>query len=185
MVTALNQDICKNIKMKKIVILGNSGAGKTTLALQLQQQLNLPLYHLDQLWWLPGWKEDTRENFDRKLGEILRKDSWIIDGEYTRTLAERLKFADTAILLDYPSILCLWRTLKRITLWYGKTRPGMTPGCPEHYDWAFLWYVWRFRRNYMDRINETLQNFHGEVIRLKSPAEAKRFIAHIDRHENQ
>ena len=48
--------------MKKIVIPGNSGAGKTTLALQLQQKLNLPLYHLEQLWWLPGWKEDTREN---------------------------------------------------------------------------------------------------------------------------
>ena len=61
----------------------------------------------------------------------------------------------------------------------------MTPGCPERYDWAFLWYVWRFRRNYMERINETLQNFHGEVIRLKSPAEAKRFLADIDRHENQ
>jgi adenylate kinase family enzyme len=97
------------------VIPGNSGAGKTTLALQLQQKLNLPLYHLDQLWWLPGWKEDTRENFDRKLAEILRKDSWIIDGEYIRTPAERLKFADTAILPDYPSILCLWRALKRIT----------------------------------------------------------------------
>lgn len=65
---------------KRILVFGNSGAGKTTLSLKLAEKLSLPVYHLDRLWWLPGWKTDTRENFDRKLAEILHQDSWIIDG---------------------------------------------------------------------------------------------------------
>ena len=162
--------------MKRILIFGNSGAGKTTLALKLGETLGMPVFHLDQLWWLSGWEHDSRENFDRKLAEILKRECWIIDGEYTRTLPERLKFADTAIYLDFSSIRCFRRVLKRIFTWYGRSRPDMPSGCPERLDWAFLCYVWNFRRRFRPVIEVAFNDCHGNVIRLKTPGEAERFL---------
>ncbi len=161
---------------KRILIFGCSGAGKTTLALKLGSILRLPVFHLDKLWWLPGWKHETREAFDRKLADILKQDAWIIDGEYTRTLPERLKYADTAVFLDFPSGLCFRRTLKRIFFRYGKVRPDMADGCPERFDLPFLVYVWHFRRDFRPRIEEALRDFQGRVIRLTTPAGVEAFL---------
>ena len=154
--------------MKRILIIGCCGAGKTTLAQELGKQLNLPVVHLDKLWWLPGWKEDSQENFDAKLAVILKTGSWIIDGNYMRTLPERLKYADTVIFLDYPRRVSMWRVVKRILCFYGKTRADMTDGCPERLDWNFLRYVWNYNRDMRPRIETALKDFPGRIIRIKN-----------------
>lgn len=155
----------------RILVVGCCGAGKTTLALSLGRELSLPVFHLDQLWWCPGWEENSIENFDWKLQEILQQKQWIIDGNYHRTLAERLKYADTVIFLDYPRRICLWRALKRIFRFHGRTRADMTPGCPERLDWEFLRYIWHFPRDMSPRIEVALAGYPGRVIRLRHPGE--------------
>lgn len=162
--------------MKRILIIGCSGAGKTTLAKQLGTRLGLPVHHLDRLWWLPGWVTDSRENFDEKLAEILKTDKWIIDGDYSRTLPERLKYADTVIFLDFRRTLCLYRALKRILRFYGSVRPDMADGCPERLDGQFLRYVWNFNRDMRPRLEAALDGFSGELIRLKTPCETAAFL---------
>ena len=162
--------------MKRILIVGCSGAGKTTLARELGKRLELPVHHLDRLWWLPGWVQESRENFDAKLAEILKTDRWIIDGDYSRTLPERLKYADTVILLGYSRTLCLFRALKRISRFRGAVRPDMTDGCPERLDWEFLRYVWNFNRDMRPRVEAALESFSGELIRLKTPRETDAFL---------
>ena len=87
--------------MKKIMIIGCPGAGKSTLAKELAAITGLPLYHLDLIWHKPNKTTATREEFDKRLDEILKEDEWIIDGNYQRTLEKRLSFADTVILLNY------------------------------------------------------------------------------------
>ena len=84
--------------MHRILIIGCCGAGKTTLARELGARLGLEPVHLDWLWWRPGWRERGREEFDAELAELLRRPEWILDGNFQRTLPERLKFADTVIL---------------------------------------------------------------------------------------
>ena len=92
-------------KYKRIIIIGNGGAGKSTLARALGDRLGLPVVHLDKLWWLPDWVTRSRAEFDALLAAELEKPEWIIEGNYLRTLALRLSFADLCVFLDYPPAL--------------------------------------------------------------------------------
>lgn len=132
--------------MERILIVGCCGSGKTTMARALGEQTGIPVVHLDSLFWKPGWVETPREEFDALLAEELKKDRWIIDGNYGRTMAMRLQRADTAIVLDFPTIVCLWGVIKRVITNYGTTRPDMGENCPERFDWEFLKFVATFRR---------------------------------------
>ena len=67
--------------MKKVVVLGCSGSGKSTFSLQLHNATGLPLYHLDKVWWKPDRTHITRDEFDKRLDDLVNRDSWIIDGD--------------------------------------------------------------------------------------------------------
>lgn len=154
--------------MRKILIIGCCGAGKSTLSKQLSQQLDLPLYHLDQLWWRPGWKHIERDEFDRQLHEILLRSAWIIDGNFLRTLPERLRYADTVIFLDYSCKRCLWQTVKRFLF---RNRQDKLPGCAEQLDVDFIRFVWNFRQTVRPQILTSLTDFSGNSYIFRTPKE--------------
>ena len=93
--------------MERIVIIGCPGSGKSTLARELGEKLNLTVVHLDRLWWTKGWENVSREEFDERLNNALKLDSWIIDGNYSRTMDARLEKCDTIIYLDFSRWACL------------------------------------------------------------------------------
>lgn len=106
--------------MQKILIIGSPGSGKSTFSFRLSEKLNIPIIHLDKLFWKSGWVSRSKEAFDKLLIEEMEKESWIIDGNYSRTLPMRLEKADTVIFFDYSRFVCLWRVLKRVITNYGK-----------------------------------------------------------------
>ena len=93
--------------MNKVIILGSPGSGKSTFAKALQKLTNLPLYHLDNIWWKPNKTHISRAEFDLELNNIICQPSWIIDGDYSRTYEIRLKYCDTVFFLDYDIDICL------------------------------------------------------------------------------
>lgn len=107
--------------MKRIIVIGCPGSGKTTFAEKLRDKLSLPLFYLDAIWHKPDKTHIPREEFDTRLGEILALDSWIIDGNYSRTLERRMVAADTVILFDLPTEVCLNGAISRL----GKGRYDM------------------------------------------------------------
>lgn len=120
--------------MKRILIIGNAGSGKTTFAKALANTTKLPLVHLDQIFWCGNWEHLSREEFDAILQEELIKPEWIMDGNFSRTLPHRLKYCDTVFYFDLPTITCLWSSTIRVIKNYGKTRKDMGGNCPEYFD---------------------------------------------------
>ena len=100
--------------MKKVIIIGCPGAGKTTFAERLHKKTGLPLYYLDAIWHKPDRTHISREDFDARLTEIFAEDQWIIDGNYSRTIEMRLKECDTVFLFDLPPDVCLQGAIERL-----------------------------------------------------------------------
>jgi len=162
--------------VKRVLVIGCPGSGKTRLAGELARRTGLPLVHLDKLFWLPGWVEPERPAWLAKLAVALAEPEWVMDGNYTNTHAMRLQAADTAIVLEPPRWLCLWRILRRVISGFGRTREDMADGCPERFDLGFLLYVWTFQRKQTPRLEAALREFDGQVIRLRTPREVQSFL---------
>jgi len=168
--------------MQRVAIIGCSGAGKTALAVELGRLLGLPVVHLDQAYWRPGWAMPGVDEWMAIHCRLLEGDRWIIDGNYQSTLEARVRRADTVIWLDYGRRVCLARAVRRWFTSWGRTRPDMAPGCPEHVDLPFLAYIWGFRRRQRPRILGALAALPRgvKVHRVCDPGEVPALLELLD-----
>lgn len=126
----------------KIAILGYSGSGKSTLARKLGFRFNLPVLHMDQINFLPGWIERDRNELRASLEHFLENDNWVIDGNYfSFCLERRLEEADQIILMLFPRRICFLRILKRYLENRNSVRDSSAPGCKEKIDFEFLKWI--------------------------------------------
>ena len=164
--------------MERIIIIGCGGSGKSTLARQLGEKLNLPVVHLDQIWWAPGnWQHLEREEFDRRLMQELEKPRWIMDGNFNRTIEARLEQCDTVIYLDMNRLVCLKSWLGRVIQNWGHARPDMAEGCKEWIDPDFAAWIWNFNKNNRKRYYELLeQQTEKKVLIFKNRRQVAKFL---------
>ncbi len=167
--------------MKRILIIGSCGAGKSTLSRKMSSKLNLPIIHLDQEYWQPGWEETPKSEWEDKVKQLIKRPTYIMDGNYASTLDIRLSEADHLIFLDYPTRISFWRVLKRIISNYGKTRSDMTEGCPERFDIEFLHYVLVFNLISRKRITKILEKHQDQtdIVILKTDKEVNTYLAQL------
>ena len=164
----------------KIAILGYSGSGKSTLARKLGDFYGIPVLHLDQVQFLPGW--EVRDPADSRgiVRAFLEQESWIIDGNYSGFLQEeRLEQADQILLLTFSRAACLLRVWRRYRIYRGRTREDMAAGCPEKLDAEFLrWVLWEGRTSARRRhYRDVVQRYPDKSLRLKNQRQLDRFLA--------
>jgi adenylate kinase family enzyme len=169
--------------MKKIIILGNCGAGKSTLARELGRILGITrICHLDAHYWNEGWviteESAWQEKLAGMLNELDKEDAWIMDGNYSKSLHLRLPYCDTIIYLDFPTWLCLYRIVKRVLRDYGRVRLDMAEGCPEKFDLEFIEYVATYRNKRKPEVMEKLAAYKDKVrfVTLRNPQEVAEFV---------
>lgn len=167
--------------MKKIAIVGSGGSGKSTLARKLGEKLKIDVYHLDSLFWKPNWVGVPKDEQRKIQNELVKKENWIIDGNYGGTMDIRLNAADTIIFLDISRIICVFRVFKRILQYRNRTRPDMSEGCEERFSFKFFKWIWEYpktkRPSILERLKQLLND--KEVIILKSPKEVHRFLKEV------
>lgn len=168
--------------MEKVIIIGCGGAGKSTLALRLGIVLGRKVYHLDALYWKPGWVTTEKAEWKERISQILEEESWIMDGNYGGTMDMRADAADSIIFLDYSTPRCLYGIFKRRIMYHGKTRPDMNEGCPERLDWEFIKWVAQYKRHKAPAIIKKLDDLKLQgktVYHFTSPRETEEFLAKL------
>ena len=158
--------------MKKVIVIGCPGAGKSSFSRLLSEKTGLPLYHLDLIWHKADKTTVLREEFEQRLSGIISKDKWIIDGNYGRTLEMRLKACDTVFLFDLPTEICLEGAISRI----GKKRDDM-PWIEETFDEEFKEWILNFKRDEMPRVYSLLEKYKDKnLIIFKSHKEVDEYV---------
>lgn len=167
--------------MQRILIIGCGGAGKSTLAKQMERLTGLPLIHLDQHYWRPNWVEPSKEIWSQQVQDLIDDPAWIMDGNYGGTMDIRIDRADTVIFLDFPTWRCLSRVVKRTIVHWRRSRPDMTVDCPERFSWQFLQYVAFYNTTRRPKILAKLARLKTDtkVLILRDNRQVKRFLHQV------
>ena len=168
-------------QMKKVLVVGSGGSGKSTFATRLGELLHLEVIHLDKIYWHPGWIETPKAEWLNIVDGLLDQDSWIMDGNYSGSLERRLEVCDTVIFLDMPRSLCVWRTLKRAVIYRKRKRPDMASGCDERLDSKFIRWVWNYSKRTRPKVVARLAAHEAgkKIVTLRSRYEVEEYLAQI------
>jgi adenylate kinase family enzyme len=168
--------------MKRILLIGPGGSGKSTLANKLGEVLGLEVIHLDRYYWSAGWVELPKNKWAITVDELLSRESWVMDGNYSGTLAKRIPASDTIIFLDLPMPQCLWRIIKRQLKFRGTTRPDMAPGCPERLSLQFILWVSKYSQDTRPKVLRLIKELGSTktVVHLRSSREVNKFLSELE-----
>ncbi len=163
------------------MIVGCAGSGKSTLAQNLSKELGIDAMHLDSYFYVAGWKDAPKDQFQKAVEDFLKKDRWIIDGNYRRwTMNERVEKCDTIIHLDFSRWSCLYGVIRRRIQYHGKTRPDTAENCQEQIDLDFLKFVWNFNRDYNPEIKKLIADQKDKkIIVLSNRGEVDAFVEEV------
>lgn len=159
--------------MKKVIVIGCPGSGKTTFSEKLQKCTGIPLYYLDAIWHKPDKTHIPREEFDKRIAEIFSTPEWIIDGNYNRTVEMRLKQCDTVFLFDLPTEVCIQGATERL----GKGRYDL-PWIEKELDSEFESFIKAFSEESLPKIYDLIEKYKSDrqVIIFKSRQAADDYI---------
>ena len=161
--------------MKKIIVIGCPGSGKSTFSKALHKITDIPLFHLDMMNWNADKTTVSKAVFRERLEEVLQKDEWIIDGNYGSTMEFRMKECDTVIFLDYPLDVCLDGIKER----RGKKRSDM-PWIETEEDAEFTRFIINYNTESRPRVIELLEKYSDKKVYIfRNRAEAEAFLSGI------
>ena len=158
--------------MKKVIVIGCPGSGKSTVSRTLHNKTGIPLYHLDMMYWNADKTTVEKSVFLERLSAVLEKDEWIIDGNYGSTMELRMVACDTVIFLDYPLEICLDGIKER----RGKPRSDM-PWIETEEDAEFIEFIKNYEEQQKPKVLELLKKHSDKnIIIFKSREQADAFL---------
>lgn len=165
----------------KISIIGYSGTGKSTFGSNLSTIHNINVTHLDQLFFNPNWEEVDRTLFQSRIDEVLIKDTWILEGNYSRHSLQRLEESDEIFIFRFNRFRSLYNLIKRRIKYNNKVRPSAAKGCYEQLDLTFIKFVLYDSRKKERKIyfNNIIQKYSSKVIVFKNHKQVNKYLKNL------
>ncbi|KQV15910.1 AAA family ATPase [Rhizobium sp. Root1203] len=162
---ALTEAASTLARANRVLVIGCSGGGKTTLSQSIATTFGLEFQSLDRdVRWLPGWRERAREEQRALIAELTQRSRWIMDGSGASSFDLRLPRTDLVLWVRVPRRVALFGLARRVARFYGSVRPAMAPGCPERLpDREFLSYIWSFERKYAPIFIQSIDRHDPDV----------------------
>jgi adenylate kinase family enzyme len=164
--------------VRRVMIVGCGGAGKSALARQIGAITGLPVIHLDHHYWGPDWDPMPGPEWVAYQRRLLGGDRWIADGNYGGTLELRAELADTIVFVDLPRRVCLPRAVRRV-----RSPILQAPGCAQKVDVEFLRWIWTFPKRTRPKVLGVLGRHAPttDVVHLRSAADIRAFLSRLRR----
>ena len=163
--------------MKKIIVIGCPGSGKSTFSKSLHKITKIPLYHLDMLFWNEDKTTVEKSVFLDRLLKVIQNDEWIIDGNYSSTMELRMQACDTVIFLDYPPEICLSGIKER----KGKARSDM-PWVEREDEAERIELVKNYNTQKRPKVMELLGKYsHKDIYIFSNRTQAEEFLTKLHR----
>lgn len=165
---------------RRVMVVGCSGGGKTTLSRKLASHLDVSYFSIDRdVRWLENWSQRDRQEQYRILKDIIAQDRWVLDGSNPSTFDLRLPRTDIVIWIRLPRLSCLAGVARRVTRYYGTVRPDMAEGCREPIpDREFLTYIWTFEKRHAPIFSQNFDLYGPEVpvYQIKSRKQTRQLL---------
>jgi adenylate kinase family enzyme len=159
--------------MKRVLVTGNAGSGKSTLGKKVSNALGLPYFGMDQIVWKENWKKTSKEEEKQKVAELIAQEAWVIDGVSYEVMAA----ADVVIFLDIPRKICFWRAAKRNKRYLFQSRPELPANCPEILIIPqLIKIIWRFPKRVRPKILAEKERRTNDFIHIRSNAELDKYL---------
>ena len=164
--------------MKKIIVIGCPGSGKSTFSKKLHEITSIPLFHLDRLFWNADKTTVERSVFLERLSKAMQNSEWILDGNYASSMEIRMQACDTVVFLDYPADVCLNGIKER----RGKPRSDMPWTETDEEDAAFTQFIKNYHSQSRPQVMALLEKFsYKNIFIFTNRSEQEDFLMQLQR----
>ena len=172
--------------VSRINVVGASGSGKSTLAKQIAQSLELTYFEMDEIFWLPNWQEPDDEDFFEDIDQVVRKEAWVLDGNYRRLQQIKWQRAQVVVWIDLPYLQIIWQLIKRTylrvrnkeVLWAGNVETLGRALSSSSVIWYSIKSLRARRREYIEAAKAPGLS-HIQFIRLRNRSQIRAFQADL------
>lgn len=125
----------------KIAVIGHSSSGKSTFSKRLSSVYQIPVLHIDKIFFEPNWVERDKKVVEAEIRDFMKGEQWIIDGFYRKLATERFELADKIFIFDFNRFKCLYGAIVRRFKYHNQNRDSVCVGCKERLNLSFIWWI--------------------------------------------
>ncbi|MDO9628461.1 MAG: hypothetical protein Q7I99_01055 [Acholeplasmataceae bacterium] len=165
----------------KILVIGYSSSGKSTFSKRIGNVYNIPVLHIDKIFFSPNWVERDKTQVEQEIREFMKSDSWIIDGLYRNQARERFEIADQIFIFDFNRFKCLYGAVVRRVKFHNQIRDSIAEGCKERLNFSFIWWIlFGGRKKESKVLLKSIQTtYHNKVIVFKNRKQTNNYLKQI------
>jgi len=125
----------------KVMVIGYSGSGKSTFSKRFSSVYDLPILHLDRIFFGPNWIERDKKIVEQEIRDFMKQPNWLIDGHYRHLAKERFIESTQIFIFDFNRFKCLYGAVLRRIKHHNKSRDSIADGCKERLNLSFIWWI--------------------------------------------